>query len=227
MKPSEAVMGTRKKIVIAEDHKLFREGLKSMLSARSDLHVVDEAQDGLEAIRCVKLNNPNLLLLDLSMPRLSGISVMKDIKSQFPEVKILALTIHESDQYVLEAFEAGADGYCIKDAGRDELMVAIDSVLEGKTYISPGIADNVMEGYLEESKRLKTRTSWDTVTQREREVLKLLAEGYLNKEIAEFLHISVKTVEKHRANIMNKLDLHNASALTAYAIEKGLVTQKI
>jgi DNA-binding NarL/FixJ family response regulator len=220
-------MGTRKKIVIAEDHKLFREGLKSMLSARSDLHVVDEAQDGLEAIRCVKLNNPNLLLLDLSMPRLSGISVMKDIKSQFPEVKILALTIHESDQYVLEAFEAGADGYCIKDAGRDELMVAIDSVLEGKTYISPGIADNVMEGYLEESKRLKTRTSWDTVTQREREVLKLLAEGYLNKEIAEFLHISVKTVEKHRANIMNKLDLHNASALTAYAIEKGLVTQKI
>jgi DNA-binding NarL/FixJ family response regulator len=220
-------MGTRKKIVIAEDHKLFREGLKSMLSARSDLHVVDEAQDGLEAIRCVKLNNPNLLLLDLSMPRLSGISVMKDIKSQFPEVKILALTIHESDQYVLEAFEAGADGYCIKDAGRDELMVAIDSVLEGKTYISPGIADNVMEGYLEESKRLKTRTSWDTVTQREREVLKLLAEGYLNKEIAEFLHISVKTVEKHRANIMSKLDLHNASALTAYAIEKGLVTQKI
>jgi DNA-binding NarL/FixJ family response regulator len=152
---------------------------------------------------------------------------MRDIKSQIPEVKILALTIHESDQYVLEAFEAGADGYCIKDAGRNELMVAIDSVLEGKTYISPGIADNVMEGYLEESKRLKTKTTWDTVTQREREVLKLLAEGYLNKEIAEFLHISVKTVEKHRANIMNKLDLHNAPALTAYAIEKGLVTQKI
>jgi DNA-binding NarL/FixJ family response regulator len=152
---------------------------------------------------------------------------MRDIKNQFPGVKILALTIHESDQYVLEAFEAGADGYCIKDAGRNELMVAIDSVLEGKTYISPGIADNVMEGYLEESKRLKTKTTWDTVTQREREVLKLLAEGYLNKEIAEFLHISVKTVEKHRANIMNKLDLHNASALTAYAIEKGLVAQKI
>jgi len=220
-------MGTKKKVVIAEDHKLFREGLKSMLSARNDLKVVDEAQDGLEAIRCVKRNKPDLLLLDLSMPRLSGISVMRDIKNQFPGVKILALTIHESDQYVLEAFEAGADGYCIKDAGRNELMVAIDSVLEGKTYISPGIADNVMEGYLEESKRLKTKTTWDTVTQREREVLKLLAEGYLNKEIAEFLHISVKTVEKHRANIMNKLDLHNASALTAYAIEKGLVAQKI
>jgi DNA-binding NarL/FixJ family response regulator len=219
-------MGNRKKVVIAEDHQLFREGLKSMLAKRDDLQIVGEAQDGIEAIRRIRKNRPDLLLLDLSMPRLSGISVMKDIKSQFPDVKILTLTIHESDQYVLEAFQAGADGYCIKDASRDELMVAIDSVLDGKTYISPGIADNVMEGFLEESKRLKTKTDWDTVTQREREVLKLLAEGYPNKEIAEFLHISVKTVEKHRANIMNKLDLHNASALTAFAIEKGLVTSK-
>lgn len=219
-------MGNKKKVMIAEDHKLFREGLKSMLSAREDLDIIAEAEDGLEAIRLVKRNQPDLLLVDLSMPRLSGISVMKDVKSQFPDVKILALSIHESDQYVLEAFEAGTDGYCIKDASRDELMFAIDSVLEGKTYISPGIADNVMEGYLEESRKLKTKTSWDTVTQREREVLKLLAEGYLNKEIADFLHISVKTVEKHRANIMNKLDLHNAAALTAYAIEQGLVTRK-
>jgi DNA-binding NarL/FixJ family response regulator len=198
-----------------------------MLSARGDIDIIAEAEDGLEAVSCVKRTPPDLLLLDLSMPRLSGISVMKDVKRQFPDVKILALTIHESDEYVLEAFDAGTDGYCIKDASREELMVAIDSVLEGKTYISPGIADNVMEGFLEDRKRLKTKTDWDTVTQREREVLKLLAEGYLNKEIAALLHISVKTVEKHRANIMNKLDLHNASALTAYAIEKGLVTPKI
>ena len=168
--------------------------------------------------------NLSLLLLDLSMPRLSGISVMKDVKRQFPETIILALTIHESDQYVLEAFDAGANGYCIKDASRKELMMAIDSVLAGKTYISPGVADNVMEGYLEGRKRLKEKTSWDTITQREREVLKLLAEGHTNKEIADFLNISVKTVEKHRANIMQKTDLHNASALTAYAIEKGLVS---
>jgi DNA-binding NarL/FixJ family response regulator len=220
-------MGNQRKVVIAEDHQLFREGLKSMLCGRSDLKIVGEAQDGLEAILCVKRNKPDLLLLDLSMPRMSGISVIKDVKSQFPEVRILALTIHESDEYVLETFKAGVDGYCVKDASRDELMVAIESILDGKIYISPGIADNVLEGYLEENKRLKTKTAWDTVTRREREVLKLLAEGYLNKEIAEFLHISVKTVEKHRANIMNKLDLHNASALTAYAIEKGLVTQKI
>lgn len=219
-------MPTRKKVIIAEDHQLFREGLKAMLSDRNDLILIDEAKDGLEAIRCVKKRPPDLLLLDLSMPRLSGISVIKDVKREFPDVAILALTIHEADQYVLEAFEAGVDGYCIKDASREELMVAVSSVLAGNTYISPGIAENVMEGFIAGRKRLKKQTSWDTVTQREREVLKLIAEGYPNKEIANLLNISVKTVEKHRANLMNKLDLHNAPVLTALAIEKGLVTPK-
>jgi DNA-binding NarL/FixJ family response regulator len=219
-------MGTSIRVVLVEDHKLFREGMKAMLNSRDELEVVAEAKDGLEAIRCIKKNNPDLLVLDLSMPRLSGISVIKDIRPQFPDLKILVLSIHESDQYVLEAFEAGANGYCIKDASRDELMIAIDSVLHGKKYISPGVADNVLEGYLEGRKTLKTQSTWDTVTRREREVLKLLAEGYMNKQIAEFLNISVKTVEKHRSNIMNKLDLHNASSLTSYAIEKGIVTSK-
>jgi DNA-binding NarL/FixJ family response regulator len=214
------------RVLIVEDHRLFREGLKSLLADKTDFEVVGEAGDGLEAIRKIKRRQPNLLLLDLSMPKMNGISVMREIKGQFPEIKILALTIHESDQYVLEAFEAGADGYCLKDAGRNELMVAIDSVLLGKRYISPSISDNVLEGYLTGRKKLKSKTSWDTITPREREVLKLLGEGYQNKEISDMLHISVKTVEKHRANIMNKLDLHNAAALTAYAIEHGLVTKK-
>jgi DNA-binding NarL/FixJ family response regulator len=212
-------------VVIVEDHRLFREGLKSLLADKTNFDIVGEAGDGLEALRCVRKRRPNLVLLDISMPKMNGISVMREIKSQFPEIKILALTIHESDHYVLEAFEAGADGYCLKDAGRRELMVAITSVLEGKKYISPTIADNVMEGYLTGRKKLKSRTTWDTITPREREVLKLLGEGYQNKEISDMLHISVKTVEKHRANIMNKLDLHNAAALTAYAIEHGLVTK--
>ena len=151
---------------------------------------------------------------------------MKEVKRDLPDTRILALTIHESDQYVLEAFEAGANGYCIKDANRAELMMAIDSVLMGKTFISPDIADDVMEGFLAGRKTLKEQTRWDTVTQREREVLKMIGEGYRNKQIAELLHISVKTVEKHRANIMTKLDLHNVAELTAYAIDKGLVEKR-
>ena len=220
-------MGKAKtKVVIVEDHRLFREGLKSLLADKPDFEMVGEAGDGLEAIRCIRKHQPNLVLLDLSMPKMNGISVMREIKGQYPEIKILALTIHESDQYVLEAFDAGADGYCLKDAGRNELRVAVDSVLQGKRYISPSISENVLEGYLTGRKKLKSKTSWDTITPREREVLKLLGEGYQNKEISDMLHISVKTVEKHRANIMNKLDLHNAAALTAYAIDHGLVTQK-
>jgi len=210
-------------IVIVEDHQLFRDGLKSMLNKRNDVTIVGEAEDGIEAVKLIRKLKPDLVLLDMSMPKMGGISVLKDVKRELSETRILLLTIHESDQYVLEAFEAGADGYCIKDSSRQELMLAIDSVLQGKTYLSPGISDQVMEGFLSNRKRLKEKTSWDTVTQREREVLKLLAEGHSNKEIGELLHISVKTVEKHRANLIDKLDLHNVAQLTAYAIKQGLV----
>lgn len=219
-------MEKKHKIFIAEDHQLFREGLKSMLKSRGDIDVVGEAEDGLEAVRQIRKVKPDLVLLDLSMPKMGGVSVMKEIKRELPDTRILALTIHESDQYVLEAFDAGTDGYCVKDASRQELMIAIDSVLQGKPYISPGISDQVIEGYLTGRRRLKKESNWDTLTQREREVLKLLAEGYTNKNIGEFLHISIKTVEKHRANLIGKLDLHNVAQLTAFAMEKGLIEPK-
>jgi DNA-binding NarL/FixJ family response regulator len=218
-------MAQKRKIVIAEDHKILREGLKSLLRTIDDLEIVGEAADGLEAIRCVEAYHPELLLLDLSMPKMNGISVIRDIKSRFPETKILVLTIHESEDYILESFHSGLDGYCLKDANYSELLIAIRSVLEGKTYLSPSISEKVLAGFLDDRKTLKSRSSWDMITQREREVLKLVGEGYKNKEIADYLCISVKTVEKHRSNIMRKLDVHTSSALTAIAIEKGLVTK--
>ena len=216
-------MDEKKRIVIVEDHTVIRQGLKALLNSSGDLEVVGEAGDGLNAIRCIVKDTPDLVLLDLSMPKMNGMSVIKEISKQCPDTGILVLTMHKDEEYVLEAFQSGANGYCLKASSSDELLVAINAVLAGKTYVSPEISDRVLEGYLETKMKLKEASSWDRLTQREREVLKLVGEGYRNKEIADYLCISVKTVEKHRANIMQKLDLHTASALTAYAIDKGLV----
>jgi DNA-binding NarL/FixJ family response regulator len=220
-----AGMMHKKKIVIAEDQTLVREGLKSLVSTDERYVVVAEAKDGLEAVKSVKKHRPDLLLLDLAMPRMNGISAIREIKREYPETQILAITFHTSDEYILEAFQSGADGYCLKNDSHAELMTAIQRVLEGKKYLSPAISETVLEGYLEGRKTLKTETSWATLTQREREVLKLVGEGYTSKEIADMLAISSKTVDKHRSNIMNKLDLHSAAALSAYAVEKGIVTK--
>jgi len=187
-------MGEAKKIVIAEDHTILREGLRSLLSSDEIYRVAGEAGDGLEAIRCIEQSTPDLILLDLSMPKMSGASVIKEVKSRFPEVKVLALSVHDSEEYILESFKLGADGYCTKAASHSELMMAIESVLSGKRYISPDISDKVLEGFIDERKTLKTASSWDTLTQREREVLKMVGEGYKNKDIADFLCISMKTV---------------------------------
>ena len=213
------------RVVIAEDYTILREGLKALLSSQREFRVVAEAQDGRDAIRCVQEHRPDIVLMDLSMPRMNGLEAIKEVKRSNPETRIMALTVHKTEEYVLATLEAGADGYVLKDATHSELVMAMMSVLEGKRYLSPGISEQVIEGYLEGRKTLKGQTTWDSLTKREREILKLIAEGYKNKEVADFLCISPKTVEKHRTNLMQKLDLHNIASLTALAIEKGLVTK--
>ena len=219
-------MGEKKRIVIAEDHTILREGLRVLLNSDPDFEVVGEAEDGRDAIQCVENLMPDLVLMDLSLPRMNGMDAIKEIKKQCPETKVLALTVHRTEEYILATLRAGADGYVLKDATHAELVMGIKSVLRGKPYLSPGVSDKVIEGYLEGRKTLRSGTPWETLTQREREVLKLIGEGYKNREIADYLYISVKTVEKHRTNLMKKLDLHNTSALTSFAMEKGLVTKE-
>ena len=218
-------MSTKRRVVIAEDHTILREGLRALLSGEPDFEVVGEAKDGQEAIRMVEKLEPNLILMDLSMPRMNGLDAIREIKKQSADTKILVLTVHKTDEYILATLQAGADGYLLKDSTHTELGMAIRTVLGGKFYLSPGISEKIIEGYLAGNKPSKSATPWETLTARERGILKLIAEGYKNKDIAEYLCISVKTVEKHRANLMQKLDLHSVSALTALAIEKGLVTK--
>jgi DNA-binding NarL/FixJ family response regulator len=218
--------GSEKKgVLIVEDHTLIREGLRSLLSSHPDLEIVGEAGDGREAVRCVEKLSPSLVLMDLSMPRMGGVEAIREIKKNWPKIKVLALTVNDSEEYVLAALKAGADGYILKDSTHAELVHAIRNALAGKRVLSPSVSDKVIKGYLAGKKAETLQTPWDSLTQREREVLKLIGEGFKGKEIADYLCISPNTVEKHRSNLMEKLNLHSISALTAYAIEKGLVTK--
>jgi DNA-binding NarL/FixJ family response regulator len=212
-------------VVIAEDHTILREGLKALLSSHPELKVVGEAADGLEAIRCVQNLSPDMILLDLSMPRMTGLDAIKEIKRVSADTKIIVLTVHSTEEYILATLQAGADGYVLKDAHSTELMTAIRHVLDGRRYLSPSISGTIIDGLLQGKKASSIKSAWETLTQREREILKLIAEGHKNKDIADLLCISLKTVEKHRANLMDKLDLHNVAALTALAAEKGLINR--
>ena len=218
-------MAVKKKyrVVIAEDHTLFREGLKALISLEPDFEVVGEAENGIAAMRCIEKLKPDLVLVDLTMPRVDGFATIKELKRLYPQTKILVLTGHKAEEFVLETLQSGANGYVVKEADHRELLLAMRSVLKEKRFLSPDISAKVIDGYLDGRKRLKSESAWESLTARERQVLKLIAEGYKSKGIADLLCISEKTVAKHRANIMKKLDLHSASALTAYAMERGLV----
>ncbi|MBS1159143.1 MAG: two component transcriptional regulator, LuxR family [Proteobacteria bacterium] len=219
-------MAKKRRILLVEDHTLLRAGLCALLEQDPGLEIVGESDNGRDALRSIAQLNPDLVLMDLSMPGINGIEAIANIKRRHPEIRVLVLTVHKAEEYIHESLRAGADGYILKDATHAELRLAIHSVLDGKTYLSPDISSKVISSFLGNNKPANfgnnASSPWETLTHREREVLKLVAEGNTNRQIADYLCLSVKTVEKHRSNLMKKLDLHNASALTAYALEKGL-----
>lgn len=216
-------MEKMQRILIVDDHTLFRAGIRALLAHNPGIEVVGEADDGRDAIRDVGQLAPHLVLMDLSMPGMNGIEAITEIKRRYPDVRVLVMTLHKTEDYIHASLKAGADGYVLKDATQEEFRVAIRSVLLGKTYLSIDVSSKVVTGYLGGGKSSGATSIYDSLTHREREVLKLVAEGKANKNIAEFLNLSVKTIEKHRSNLMSKLDVHNASGLTAYAMEKGLM----
>jgi two-component system response regulator NreC len=211
-------------ILVADDHSILREGLRALLSNTSDLEVIGEAEDGQDTIEKARQLQPHLILLDLSMPIINGTEAIRVIKQRNPEIKVIVLTVHKSEEYVRATLDAGADGYVLKDDTSNDLLTSIRNVRKGKVHLSPGICDKIINGYLANPAKDQSKRSWEQLTIREREVLKLIAEGNKNREIAEHLSVSIKTVEKHRSNLMKKLDLHCISALTTYAIDNNLIS---
>lgn len=211
------------RILIVEDHALLRAGLKALLAHEPDLEIVGEADNGRDGVRAVAALRPDLVLMDLSIPGMNGIEAIGEIRRRCEDTRVIVLTIHKTDEYIHAALQAGARGYVLKDSTHDELHTAIRTVLSGKTFLSPDVSDRVISTYLRAGSTPVSVRPWDTLTQREREILKLIAEGRSNRYIGDFLSLSVKTVEKHRSNLMRKLDLHNVASLTTYAIENGLI----
>ena len=211
-------------ILVADDHTILREGLCALLSNAPDLEVIGEAANGQDAIEKVRQLRPQIVVLDLSMPIINGTEAIRVIKQRHPETKIIALTVHKSEEYVWATLDAGADGYILKDDTSSDLLTAIRSIRKGGVHLSPSICDQVINGFLNRPARGQSMPSWDQLTLREREVLKLIAEGNKNRRIAACLSVSVKTVEKHRANLIKKLDLHGISELTIYALNNGLIS---
>ena len=211
------------RIVIADDHALVRAGMRALLSQDPEFEIVGEVENGRDAVRVAGELKPDIVLMDLTMPGMNGMEAILNIKLRYPAMRILVLTLHKTEEFVLASLRAGADGYILKEATPSELRLAVRTVAGGKTYLSPDVSSRVAGESQRSGGALPTNGVWDTLTKREREVLKLVAEGKSNKAIAEFLFLSAKTVEKHRATLMSKLGMRNAAALTAYAIQKGLV----
>jgi DNA-binding NarL/FixJ family response regulator len=211
------------KILLADDHRIVREGLRSLLEAEDDMVVIGEAENGRKAIELAEELGPDVVVMDIGMPELNGIEATRRIIHDHPHTKVVALSMHSDRRFMSEILKAGASGYLLKDGAYDELAGAIRTVMSQKMYLSPRIADVVVEDYVRHLPRAEPSV-FAALTPREREVLQLLAEGKATKQAAAALHVSVKTVETHRRQIMTKLDIHSVAELTKYAIREGLTS---
>ncbi len=211
------------RVLLADDHAIVRQGVKLILMAEPDIEVVAEAEDGVQAVEMAKRLKPDVAVLDISMPGINGVEATRQIRAALPETHTLTLTMHSDDAYVFQVLKAGASGYVVKNAAATDLVQAIRAARRGEAFLYPSVAKAVVADYL---KRLATgegREMYDGLTEREKEILTLVAEGATNQDIAQRLYISVKTVQTHRAHIMEKLNLHDRTMLVRYAIRKGLI----
>ncbi len=217
------------RILLADDHPLVRSGLSKLLESHPEFSVVGEAGDGEEAVAKTKDLKPDVVIIDLSMPKLSGIEATKIIRKQFPRTAVLVLTMHDNEEYVYQILKSGAGGYILKNSGKNDLIAAVRAVAKGEKFFSPRVSEIMVEGYLRKAIAREEATYATVVplTRREQEILSYIAEGLNNQQIGEKLFISPRTVDTHRTNIMQKLDIHDAANLVKYAIEKKIPKKEI
>jgi two-component system, NarL family, response regulator NreC len=212
------------KVLLADDHKLIRSGLRLLLEQQSDIAVAGEADDGREAVTLAESLRPDVAVLDIGMPNLNGVEAARQILEAHPECAVVMLSMHSDEGYVLRALKAGARGYLLKDSAEADLVRAVRAAHEGKSYFSPAVSKMLLEDYLRKLQRSGAEDSYDLLSPREREILQLVAEGKSNKEIAGLLNLSPYTVETHRSNIMQKLNLKGVPELILYAVRKGVIS---
>ena len=211
------------KVMLADDHGIVREGLKALLAPHTDITVVSEAENGREAIEKAKLHKPDVIIMDFSMPGLNGLEGSRKIVQVLPDTKIIVLTMHDNEEYILQFIRAGAAGYLVKESIASDLINAIHHVMTSSNFYSPCLSPDALEYFLDGLKAGSLKSPLESLTNRQREVLQLIAEGLTNKGIAKKLSISVKTVETHRAHIMNKLNIHDQAGLTRFSIMHGII----
>lgn len=211
------------RVLLVDDHAIVRAGVKLLLQSQPDLEVVGEAEEGRQAVEMVSELRPDVVLMDVAMPGMNGLEATQRIKESFPRVQVLALTMHEDERYFFQILQHGASGYVVKGASPADLLAAIRAVSQGQAYLHPSVAKQLLDDYLKRVESGEEQDSYDGLSEREREVLRLIAEGRTSRAIADELVLSVNTVERHRANIMGKLSLHSRAELIKYAIRKGLI----